>query len=90
MKPSKTRLSGGNLSYIHKVVDGRNLYFIGNSSDTKTDVEITLRGKFDALELWNPATGERTPVETSVDGDSTSLKLTMDKVSSYILIESAS
>ena len=90
IKPSKAQLSGGNLSYIHKVVDGRNLYFIGNSSDTKIDLEITLRGKFEVLELWDPATGERTLVETSVNGDSTALNLTMDKVSSYILIESAS
>lgn len=47
----------GCLSYIHKVKEGRNIYFIANSSRSSIDTEISLRGKM-KLELWNPYTGQ--------------------------------
>ena len=51
----------GCLSYIHKVKEGRNIYFIANSSRSLIDTEISLRGKM-KVELWNPYTGEIKPV----------------------------
>jgi hypothetical protein len=47
---------GGNLSYIHKVKEGRDLYFFANSCDQDVDIWVRLRGKL-ALELWNPHDG---------------------------------
>jgi hypothetical protein len=49
-------VSGGNLSYIHKNVDGREVYFFANSSQTPVDCHVRLRGR-PALEEWNPHTG---------------------------------
>jgi hypothetical protein len=56
-------VSGGNLSYIHKNVEGREVYFFANSSETPVDCHVRLRGR-PALEEWNPHTGDvRTATE---------------------------
>jgi len=61
--------TGGNLSYIHKVNEGRDLYFIGNSSDQPVDPWVRLAGKF-GPELWNPPDGSIRPAEyEQVPGD---------------------
>jgi len=62
--------SGGNLSYIHKVKEGRELYFFANSSDQEVDIWVRFRGKLD-LELWNPHDGKIGPGEyTHISGKS--------------------
>jgi hypothetical protein len=61
-------VKGGNLSYIHKVIEGRELYFFANSSGQDVDIWVRLRGKF-APELWNPHDGKIGPGEyTHVPG----------------------
>jgi len=50
-------LRGGNLSYIHKVVESRHIYFFGNSSGDGVDVPVRLRGRL-SPEIWDPHTGE--------------------------------
>jgi hypothetical protein len=52
----KADTKDGNLSYIHKVVDGRDFYFFANSSETVADLPVLLRGK-KTLESWDPHTG---------------------------------
>lgn len=54
----------GALTYIHKVKDGRDLYFFANSAEQPVDVKVTLRGA-KTLALWNPHTGETLPAETT-------------------------
>ncbi len=58
-------LPNGNLSYLHKVVAGRDVYFVGNSSDAPVNTHVRLRGK-KALECWDPHTGKITPCEAEV------------------------
>jgi hypothetical protein len=48
----------GALSYIHKVKNGRDIYFFANSSDRLVDTHVILRGKKD-LTIWNPHSGAR-------------------------------
>ena len=52
----------GNLSYIHKVKDGRTMYFLANSSDREVETWVRLRGKL-APELWDPHDGTIRPSE---------------------------
>ncbi|HEY3322170.1 MAG TPA: glycosyl hydrolase [Planctomycetota bacterium] len=61
-------VKNGNLSYIHKVVDGRQVYFFGNSSDAPADVFVRLRGKH-KLELWDPHTGTMGACEAEATSD---------------------
>jgi hypothetical protein len=54
----------GMLSYLHKVKDGRNLYFIANSTDSRVETEVKLRGQL-TLQRWDPHTGDVEPLATT-------------------------
>ena len=54
----------GALTYIHKVKDGRDIYFFANSSTNAIDAKVVLRGDKN-LAIWNPHTGERENAETA-------------------------
>jgi hypothetical protein len=47
----------GALSYLHKVKDGRNVYFFANSTDDGVNTFVDLRGRL-TLQEWNPNTGK--------------------------------
>ena len=47
----------GALTYLHKVKNGKDIYFFANSTDRAVDTKVVLRGK-KALGSWNPQTGE--------------------------------
>lgn len=54
----------GALTYIHKVKDGRDIYFFANSTGAAIDTQVTLRGA-KSLRIWNPHTGESTPAASA-------------------------
>jgi hypothetical protein len=47
----------GALTYLHKLKNGKDIYFFANSTDRAVDTKAVLRGK-KALRIWNPQTGE--------------------------------
>jgi hypothetical protein len=49
--------SNPDLQYIHKLIDGRNIYFFANVKGRNIETVVTLRGKV-RLEAWDPHTGE--------------------------------
>jgi hypothetical protein len=80
---------GGNLSYIHKIVDGRSVYFFANSSGTPVDTVVDLRGRLE-LELWDPHTGTVSPADVTRSGPrsqpTTRLHLSLPPVRSVFVI----
>ncbi|MBN2242085.1 MAG: hypothetical protein JW793_05295 [Acidobacteria bacterium] len=81
----------GSLTYIHKVKDGRNLYYFGNSSDRAVETEVTLRGAMD-LSIWDPMSGRIRPVEEghsrSEDGrELTAVPLVLPPVTALFYVE---
>lgn len=62
------RVTGGNLSYIHKWAEGRDVYFFANSSQTPVTTPIRLQAQ-GPVELWDPHTGRTEPLETTVVED---------------------
>ncbi len=54
------------LQYIHKVVDGRDVYYFANLGGAAVETEVSLRGRL-RLEEWDPHTGEvrRRPADFS-------------------------
>ena len=80
------------LSYLHKVKEGRNVYFIANSTDRRVDAAVTLRGKL-TLQRWNPHTGEVAPLATTDAVEHgqpfTQAQLQLEPVQSVILVEVA-
>jgi hypothetical protein len=79
----------GALTYIHKIKDGRDIYFFANSKDTPVDTRVVLRGN-KTLAFWNPRTGERQPAEcghTEVAGQAaTSVHLALQPVTATFLV----
>lgn len=56
-------VSGGNLSYLHKKLNGKDVFFFANSSETTVDVTVSLNGDH-KLQLWNPHNGHMTHLTT--------------------------
>ncbi len=63
-RPPKEGKHVGMLSYVHKVKDGRHIYYFANSTDEPVDTEVTLRGRL-KLERWDPRTGDIAPLKTT-------------------------
>jgi len=80
---------GGNLSYIHKVKDGKSMVFLANSSDVEVDARVTLRGKL-TPEVWNPHDGTMGPAEYTFvadkDGTVTRVYVKLAPVHSLFLV----
>lgn len=55
-EPNPASVEFGKFSYIHKILDGKHIYYFANSSNEAIDTEVLLRGKL-KLENWNPHTG---------------------------------
>jgi hypothetical protein len=78
----------GHLTYLHKVsTEGRNIYFFANSSSKKVETTVTVRGEFEVLELWDPMTGEKIQLTTTIENGYTSFTLSLDKISSAFVVE---
>ena len=78
----------GALTYIHKVKDGRDIYFFANSSPKDVDTKVVLRGH-KTLTIWNPHTGAQEPAEArpGTDGQPmTTVRLKLASVSSLFLV----
>lgn len=80
----------GKFNYIHKVKDGRQIYFFSNSSDEVIETEVTLTGDFTLFEA-NPHTGTISPLtitkqEIIQNETVTKAKLTLPAVSAMFWI----
>ena len=79
----------GALTYIHKVKDGRDIYFFANSSERPVDTNVVLRGTKN-LEVWNPHTGAKQSTRMTVSGNgdanATTLRLQLPAVSSLFYV----
>lgn len=83
------QVTGGNVSYTHKLLDGREVFFVANSSDTAVETHVRLRGRMQ-LERWDPHTGTISTPEfthaTDHDQPITRVKLSLAPVRSCFLI----
>jgi hypothetical protein len=75
----------GALTYIHKVKDGRDIYFFANSSPKDIDTRVVLRGR-KALRIWNPHTGAQEPAEVTAADAATTVRLKLPSTTSLFFI----
>jgi len=80
----------GALTYIHKVKDGRDIYFFANSSPKAINTKVVLRGH-KTLRIWNPHTGAQEPAEFT-QGEAngqpvTTVRLVLPSVASLFFIQ---
>lgn len=80
----------GEFSYVHKMKEGRNLYYFINTTDHPVSTTVKLRGKM-TLEAWNPHNGTIAPWESKMekvgDAEYTVLSLSLDPVSAVFAVE---
>ncbi|MGA2221673.1 MAG: glycosyl hydrolase [Verrucomicrobiia bacterium] len=80
----------GALTYIHKVKDGRDIYFFANSTDAPVDTKVVLRGNKN-LAIWNPHTGEQEKAEIAVSESAgqpvTTVHLVLQPVTSVFYVQ---
>jgi hypothetical protein len=80
----------GKFSYIHKVKDGRDIFYFANSGDEPVQTEVFIRGR-QKLEKWNPHNGS---IDKNVNAeyvrkegeDYTRFSLTLEPVKSLFYI----
>ena len=77
---------GGNFTYIHKIREGRDLYFFANSGDDAIRTTVRLKGVH-ALEAWDPHTAARQSANSSTEGGNTLLSLDLPAQKSVFLVE---
>lgn len=80
----------GKFNYIHKIKDGKHIYFFTNSSNERITTNVLLRGKLDP-EVWNPHSGsikKMTDYESvDLQGQTyTNVKMTVAPVKSLFLV----
>ena len=66
------------LNWIHRQVDGSEIYFVANGTDAAVEAQCDFRVKGLRPELWNPQTGEMSPLaayEETATGISLPLRL---------------
>ena len=81
----------GKFSYIHKVKNGKNIFYFANSNDESINTEVLIKGKL-KLQKWNPHNGE---IDKNIDMtylsigsvDYTKIKLSLKGVDSLFFIE---
>ena len=86
------RTSGGNLSYIHKVTDGRDIWFFGNSSDARWKSPCGCgAGTFWSVGTLTQGRSRRSPPTPRGDGDAevTRVRLSLGPVRSVFLVSAA-
>jgi hypothetical protein len=81
----------GSLTYIHKVKDGREIYYFANSSDKPVDTKVALRGNVN-VQIWDPMNGKIRPVEqthskNAAGQDLTTVPLKLDPVTAVFFIQ---
>jgi len=80
----------GKFSYIHKIKDGKDIYYFANSSNEMIDTEVLLRGNL-KIEKWDPHTGETLKPATQIaltdeDQNLTRVQLKLPPVHSVFLV----
>jgi hypothetical protein len=77
----------GALTYIHKVKDGRDIYFFANSTANEIDTKVVLRGK-KSLKIWDPHIGTaQQPAELSSDDNTTTVHLVLPSTRSLFFVQ---
>ncbi len=77
----------GALTYIHKIKNGRDIYFFANSSAKDIDTKVILRGK-KALKIWDPHSGGAQQEAEATPGEATTtLRLVLPSTTSVFFVQ---
>lgn len=90
-QPLDVAFSGGShpLNYIHKVMDGRHVYYFGNIDNSRSTNTIALRQPMEACSWLDPHTGKTIPAQLKEADGGVEVSLTLLPGKSMFLIEDA-
>ncbi|MEN8118173.1 MAG: glycosyl hydrolase [Bacteroidota bacterium] len=78
---------GVDLDYIHRRTANNEVYFVRNEKDSKANFKATFRVQNATPELWNPSTGEKTPVLAyEVSDKGITIDMDLDKMGSVFVV----
>ncbi|MBI5831069.1 MAG: hypothetical protein HZB16_01995, partial [Armatimonadetes bacterium] len=77
---------GRQFAYIHRVLNGADVYFFANSSAQPVTADVSLRGAH-TLQVWDPYTGERTPLPARVQAGVTRARLELPALRSVFWVD---
>lgn len=76
-------------NYIHKVVDGKNVYYFGNIDPATANATISLRGTLEGYTLLDPRSGKMVAAELAADNGRTVFDLSLAPGQSMFLVENS-
>ena len=74
------------LYFCHRRTDNEDIYFLNNHSDKDISDRFRFRTEAASAELWNPVTGERTPLAMTAEKGQVAIDLTLHARESYFVI----
>ena len=78
----------GSFMYLHRIIQGRSVYFFSNSTSETVETTVLLRGGPRRFAWWNPRDGSRVEVEGKLTSDAkTTIPLKLGAVESLFLVE---
>lgn len=91
LQESSPTSGNGVFGYIHRVRDGKDIYYFGNSSDTPIDTPVELRGRLVRLESWDPHSGHIERIRdveyrNGPNGPNTVFRLSVRPISSLAIV----
>ena len=86
MQPDVEAPQAKRLYFCHRKTNKEDIYFLNNHSDETVSDCFRFRTQATSAELWNPVTGERTPLNISAEHGCTAIDLTMAARESYFII----
>ena len=75
LQPDVEAPSAERLYYCHRQTEQEDIYFLNNHSDQTVSDCFRFRTLATAAELWNPVTGERTPLPMTTENGRTAIDL---------------
>ena len=78
--------SVGFVNYLHKQKEGKEIFYFTNTTDKEVNGNVSLRGEWKELQLWNPQTGNIESIKAQTDGSRTTIQLSLPAVSSTFVI----
>ncbi|MBR1548629.1 MAG: glycosyl hydrolase family 2 [Prevotella sp.] len=89
MQPDVEAPQAKRLYFCHRKTDKEDIYFLNNHSDEAVGDRFLFRTEATSAELWNPVTGERTPLSITTEQGRTAIDLTMAARESYFVVLSS-
>ena len=76
-------------NYIHKVVDGKDVYYFGNIDDSTSDCVVSVRGTLDGYTFLDPRSGKITSAVLNAGNGRTSFNLSLAPGQSMFLVDNS-